>query len=144
MEIIEITDPHKVYGRQVAADDVSFTLHESELFGLLDRNDAGRSPAHQPLPPRMPPPAHLTDRALHRQISGQLQHFSQSRGNNRLGVNSASPGPRTQPPLFGPNRSEKPTPKSSPAKTLRSALDRAPPTQHPCVNHGTSTPSDLR
>ncbi len=33
----------KLYGRKVAVDDVSFTVAEGEIFGLLGRNGAGKS-----------------------------------------------------------------------------------------------------
>ncbi|MET8142690.1 ABC transporter ATP-binding protein [Sphaerisporangium sp. NPDC005288] len=43
MEIIEIAGLRKVYGEQVAVDEVSFTVHEGELFGVVGRNGAGKT-----------------------------------------------------------------------------------------------------
>jgi len=40
---IEVTGLRKRYGRKVAVDDVSFTVAEGEIFGLLGRNGAGKS-----------------------------------------------------------------------------------------------------
>ena len=40
---IEVEGLRKAYGRKVAVDDVSFTVAEGEIFGLLGRNGAGKS-----------------------------------------------------------------------------------------------------
>jgi ABC-2 type transport system ATP-binding protein len=42
---IEVEHLRKLYGRKVAVDDVSFTVAEGEIFGLLGRNGAGKSTA---------------------------------------------------------------------------------------------------
>lgn len=42
-EIIEIKNFTKKYGDKVAVDDVSFTIHEGELFGFLGPNGAGKT-----------------------------------------------------------------------------------------------------
>ncbi|MFC4588067.1 ABC transporter ATP-binding protein [Sphaerisporangium corydalis] len=43
MGIIEITGLRKLYGRQVAVDDVSFTVEEGEIFGVVGSNGAGKT-----------------------------------------------------------------------------------------------------
>ena len=40
---IEVEHLRKLYGQKVAVDDVSFTVAEGEIFGLLGRNGAGKS-----------------------------------------------------------------------------------------------------
>jgi ABC-2 type transport system ATP-binding protein len=40
---IEVERLRKLYGPKVAVDDVSFTVAEGEIFGLLGRNGAGKS-----------------------------------------------------------------------------------------------------
>jgi ABC-2 type transport system ATP-binding protein len=40
---IEVARLRKRYGQKVAVDDVSFTVAEGEIFGLLGRNGAGKS-----------------------------------------------------------------------------------------------------
>jgi ABC-2 type transport system ATP-binding protein len=40
---IEVAGLRKAYGRKVAVDDVSFSVAEGEIFGLLGRNGAGKS-----------------------------------------------------------------------------------------------------
>ena len=40
---IEVDRLRKSYGRKIAVDDVSFTVAEGEIFGLLGRNGAGKS-----------------------------------------------------------------------------------------------------
>jgi ABC-2 type transport system ATP-binding protein len=42
---IEVEHLRKLYGQKVAVDDVSFTVAEGEIFGLLGRNGAGKSTA---------------------------------------------------------------------------------------------------
>ncbi|WBB95774.1 ABC transporter ATP-binding protein [Solwaraspora sp. WMMA2080] len=43
MSVIEIEHLHKRYGDLVAVDDVSFTVDEGEIFGILGRNGAGKT-----------------------------------------------------------------------------------------------------
>jgi ABC-2 type transport system ATP-binding protein len=43
MTAIEVERLRKQYGAKVAVDDVSFTVDEGEIFGLLGRNGAGKS-----------------------------------------------------------------------------------------------------
>ncbi|MFC6085588.1 ABC transporter ATP-binding protein [Sphaerisporangium aureirubrum] len=43
MDIIEITGLRKAYGGRVAVDDVSFTVAEGEIFGVVGRNGAGKT-----------------------------------------------------------------------------------------------------
>jgi ABC-2 type transport system ATP-binding protein len=43
MTAIEVEGLSKRYGSKVAVDDVSFTVAEGEIFGLLGRNGAGKS-----------------------------------------------------------------------------------------------------
>ena len=43
MTAIEVEALSKRYGSKVAVDDVSFTVAEGEIFGLLGRNGAGKS-----------------------------------------------------------------------------------------------------
>jgi ABC-2 type transport system ATP-binding protein len=41
--VIEVAHLHKEYGAAVAVDDVSFTVHAGEIFGILGRNGAGKT-----------------------------------------------------------------------------------------------------
>jgi ABC-2 type transport system ATP-binding protein len=41
--VIEVQHLHKSYGHTVAVDDVSFAVHEGEIFGILGRNGAGKT-----------------------------------------------------------------------------------------------------
>ena len=43
MTAIEVERLRKQYGAKLAVDDVSFTVAEGEIFGLLGRNGAGKS-----------------------------------------------------------------------------------------------------
>jgi ABC-2 type transport system ATP-binding protein len=43
MAIIEVSELHKRYGETVAADEVSFTVEEGEIFGILGPNGAGKT-----------------------------------------------------------------------------------------------------
>ncbi|MDH2425522.1 ABC transporter ATP-binding protein [Sphaerisporangium sp. TRM90804] len=43
MEIIEVTGLRKRYGTQVAVEDVSFSVREGEIFGIVGRNGAGKT-----------------------------------------------------------------------------------------------------
>ena len=42
-DVIEVENLHKAYGGTVAVDDVSFTVREGEIFGILGRNGAGKT-----------------------------------------------------------------------------------------------------
>ncbi|WP_066367091.1 ABC transporter ATP-binding protein [Herbidospora mongoliensis] len=41
--VIEVSNLHKRYDDKVAVDDVSFTVHQGEIFGILGRNGAGKT-----------------------------------------------------------------------------------------------------
>ncbi len=41
--VIDVSHLHKEYGTTVAVDDVSFTVHAGEIFGILGRNGAGKT-----------------------------------------------------------------------------------------------------
>jgi ABC-2 type transport system ATP-binding protein len=41
--VIEVRQLHKRYGDTVAVDDISFTVHEGEIFGILGPNGAGKT-----------------------------------------------------------------------------------------------------
>jgi ABC-2 type transport system ATP-binding protein len=41
--VIEVEHLHKSYGGTVAVDDVSFTVGQGEIFGILGRNGAGKT-----------------------------------------------------------------------------------------------------
>jgi ABC-2 type transport system ATP-binding protein len=43
MEAIEVRNLRKTYGETVAVEDVSFTVHEGEIFGVLGPNGAGKT-----------------------------------------------------------------------------------------------------
>ena len=43
MTVIEVAHLHKVYGADTAVDDVSFTVDEGEIFGILGTNGAGKT-----------------------------------------------------------------------------------------------------
>ncbi len=45
MPIIEVSGLRKTYGRRRAVDDVGFTVHEGEIFGILGPNGAGKTTA---------------------------------------------------------------------------------------------------
>jgi ABC-2 type transport system ATP-binding protein len=64
---IEVERLSKRYGRKIVVDDVSFTVAEGEIFGLLGRNGAGKSTTVAGLEPRR-------DRGeLHQLLGVQLQ-----------------------------------------------------------------------
>jgi ABC-2 type transport system ATP-binding protein len=42
-QIIEVSALHKRYGRQVAVEDVSFTVDQGEIFGIVGPNGAGKT-----------------------------------------------------------------------------------------------------
>jgi len=41
--VVEVAHLHKAYGTTVAVEDVSFTVHAGEIFGILGRNGAGKT-----------------------------------------------------------------------------------------------------
>jgi ABC-2 type transport system ATP-binding protein len=43
MSVIEVERLHKVYGNRVAVEDVSFSVAEGEIFGILGQNGAGKT-----------------------------------------------------------------------------------------------------
>src|SRR3954451_14174598 len=43
--VIEVDGLVKRYGRQVAVDEVSFTVEQGEIFGILGPNGAGKTTA---------------------------------------------------------------------------------------------------
>ena len=43
MPIIEVENLHKRYGSTVAVEDVSFTVEQGQIFGILGRNGAGKT-----------------------------------------------------------------------------------------------------
>jgi ABC-2 type transport system ATP-binding protein len=43
MPIIEVSKLHKAYGKRVAVDEVSFTVDEGEIFGIVGPNGAGKT-----------------------------------------------------------------------------------------------------
>jgi ABC-2 type transport system ATP-binding protein len=43
MNVIEVTNLHKRYGRRVAVEDVSFAVGEGEIFGIVGPNGAGKT-----------------------------------------------------------------------------------------------------
>ena len=43
MAVIDVEHVHKRYGEKVAVEDVSFTVEQGEIFGILGRNGAGKT-----------------------------------------------------------------------------------------------------
>jgi ABC-2 type transport system ATP-binding protein len=41
--VIDVAHLHKAYGKTVAVEDVGFTVHAGEIFGILGRNGAGKT-----------------------------------------------------------------------------------------------------
>ena len=43
MAVIDVEHLHKRYGEKIAVDDVSLTVDEGEIFGIIGRNGAGKT-----------------------------------------------------------------------------------------------------
>jgi len=43
MTVIEVSKLHKRYGKRVAVEDISFTVNEGEIFGIVGPNGAGKT-----------------------------------------------------------------------------------------------------
>ncbi len=43
MAVIDVEHVHKRYGEKIAVDDVSLTVEEGEIFGIIGRNGAGKT-----------------------------------------------------------------------------------------------------
>jgi ABC-2 type transport system ATP-binding protein len=43
MSIIEVSELHMAYGKRIAVDEVSFTVEEGEIFGIVGPNGAGKT-----------------------------------------------------------------------------------------------------
>ena len=45
MDVIEVKNLRKTYGSTIAVDDISFAVHEGEIFGIVGPNGAGKTTA---------------------------------------------------------------------------------------------------
>ncbi len=52
---IRVVGMRKTYGRTVAVDEVSFEVHEGEIFGLIGPNGAGKTTTMEFRIPPSPP-----------------------------------------------------------------------------------------
>ena len=81
---IAVEHLYKAYGQTVAVDDVSFTVHAGEIFGILGRNGAGKTTTVECVTGlRRPDRGEIAvlgldprrdGRALHERVGVQLQH----------------------------------------------------------------------
>jgi ABC-2 type transport system ATP-binding protein len=82
--VIGVGHLHKTYGTTVAVDDVSFTVHAGEIFGVLGRNGAGKTTTVECVTGlRTPDRGSISvlgldprrdGRELHERVGVQLQH----------------------------------------------------------------------
>jgi len=82
--VIEVARLHKAYGATVAVDDVSFTVHAGEIFGILGRNGAGKTTTVECITGLRAPDRGTISvlgldpgrdgRELHERVGVQLQH----------------------------------------------------------------------
>jgi ABC-2 type transport system ATP-binding protein len=82
--VIEVARLHKAYGRTIAVDDVSVTVHSGEIFGILGRNGAGKTTTVECITGLRPPDRgsisvlgldpRRDGRELHERVGVQLQH----------------------------------------------------------------------
>src|SRR5690242_14036450 len=82
--VIDVVHLHKAYGPTIAVDDVSFTVHAGEIFGVLGRNGAGKSTTVECMTGLRPPDRgsisvlgfdpRRDGRELHERVGVQLQH----------------------------------------------------------------------
>ncbi|GII52248.1 multidrug ABC transporter ATP-binding protein [Planotetraspora thailandica] len=75
MAIITVENLHKTYGTHVAVDDVSFSVDEGEIFGIVGRNGAGKTTTVECVAGlRTPTSGRVTvDADLKQQVGVQLQ-----------------------------------------------------------------------
>jgi ABC-2 type transport system ATP-binding protein len=82
--VIRVEHLHKAYGTTVAVEDVSFTVHAGEIFGILGRNGAGKTTTVECISGlRTPDRGSISvlgldprrdGRELHERVGVQLQH----------------------------------------------------------------------
>src|SRR6516165_11922373 len=82
--VIEVAHLHKEYGTTVAVDEVSFTVHAGEIFGILGRNGAGKTTTVECITGLRAPDRGTISvlgldpgrdgRELHERVGVQLQH----------------------------------------------------------------------